>query len=196
MKKLIAILFAALALAANAATLTITPGLSEPLGGEGAIVEAAAFVSATNGATAHLYAVYDVPTYGAAEHVTTNVVESLAWVTNSVVVTNFSTTVTSNYVVNTAFGLTSTNYFTVATNTVESLVPQVSSLVVTTNTVQEVIGFTTVTNDASIASFETGGGDGEVYPQSTLGIYPLAPGARLLFTCDSDPGATVTIFLR
>jgi hypothetical protein len=185
MKKLLAILIAAFAIAANASTLTLTPGLSEPLGGDGALVEAAVLVSTNASATATVQAVYDLPVYGLADVVLTNETATLAWVTNSVVVTNFSTTVTSNYVVTTAYGLTTTNYYTVATNSVAAYVPRPGAPVITTNRVLTVTSTVAVTN--SLFSLTASAGFAETNDVKRC----LAPGARLLLT-----GAPVTIFLR
>ena len=189
-----------IAILAAAITLQLSPGLSEPVGGDGALVEAAALVSTNAGATASLSVVYDVPTWGEVQRVETNATDVLTFVTNSVVVTNFSAFAASSntpYVVSTVYGVSTTNYYTVATNSWTAMEPRPGPSVVTTNTVQEIVGYASVTNDATIASFEVGGGNGEVWPQNgtPYAIYPLAPGARLLFECP-DPAATVTIFLR
>lgn len=196
MKKPLAILVAAIAIAANASTLTLSPGLSAPVGGDGAIVEAAVLVSTNEAAEATLNAIYDIPLYGDVEYVVTNVADVLTCVTNSVVVTNYSPSVTSNYFVTTAYGLVTTNYYTVATNSIPSWVAMPGTPTISTNTVREITGYASVTND--FAHFEMGGGPGPVFPfESNPGyFYPLAPGARILFECDADPAATITIFLR
>ncbi|MBO7688819.1 MAG: hypothetical protein J6V72_20735 [Kiritimatiellae bacterium] len=185
MKKLFAILIAVFSIAANAGTLTLSPGLSEPLGGDGALVEAAVLVSTNASATATVQAVYDLPVYGVAESVSIITNDVLTFVTNSVVVTNFSASVTSNYVVTTAYGLTSTNYYTVATNSVAAYVPRPGAPVITTNRVLTVTSTVAVTN--SLFSLTASSGFAETNDVKRC----LAPGARLLLT-----GAPVTIFLR
>lgn len=185
MKKLLAILVAAFALAASAETLTLSPGLSAPLGGDGARVEAAVLVSTNASATATVQAVYDLPVYGLADVVSTNIYETTGWITNNVVVTNFSMSVTSNFVVSTAYGLTSTNYYTVATNKVAVYVPRPGAPVITTNHIWEVTSTKAVTN--SLFSLTASAGFAETNDVKRC----LAPGARLLLT-----GAPVTIFLR
>lgn len=188
MKKLLAILVAAFALAASAETLTLSPGLSAPLGGDGARVEAAVLVSTNASATATVQAVYDLPVYGLADVVSTNIYETTGWVTNNVVVTNFSAFAASSntpYIVTTAYGLTSTNYYTVATNSVAAYVPRPGAPAITTNRVWDVISTMSVTN--SLISLTASAGFAETNDVKRC----LAPGARLLLT-----GAPVTIFLR
>ena len=174
-----------IAILAAAITLQLSPGLSEPVGGDGARVDAAVLVSTNASATATVQAVYDLPVYGLADVVFTNETATLAWVTNSVVVTNFSTTVTSNYVVTAAYGLTTTNYYTVATNSVAAYVPRPGAPVITTNRVWDVISTMPVTN--SLFSLSASAGFAETNDVKRC----LAPGARLLLT-----GAPVTIFLK
>ncbi len=174
-----------IAILAAAITLQLSPGLSEPVGGDGARVDAAVLVSTNASATATVQAVYDLPVYGLADVVLTNETATLAWVTNSVVVTNFSTTVTSNYVVTAAYGLTTTNYYTIATNSVAAYVPRPGAPVITTNRVLMVTSTVAVTN--SLFSLTASAGFAETNDVKRC----LAPGARLLLT-----GAPVTIFLR
>ena len=185
MKKLFAILIAALALAGVAGTLQLSPGLSEPLGGDGALVEAAVLVSTNASATASVSAVYELPVYAAVERVSVVTNDVLTFVTNSVVVTNFSPSVTSNYVVTTAYGLTTTNYYTVVTNTSTAWVPLPGPVVTITNTTWEATSTMPITN--SLFSITAVGGFGETNDVKRC----LAPGARLLLT-----GAPITIFLR
>lgn len=185
MKKLFAILIAAIAISGVAGTLTLSPGLSEPLGGDGALVEAAVLVSTNASATATVSAVYDLPVYGLADVVSTNIYEMTGWVTNNVVITNYSPSVTSNYVVSTAYGLVTTNYYTVATNKVAVYVPIAGAPVITTNKALAVTSTKPVTN--AIFSLTASAGFAETNDVKRC----LAPGAQLLLT-----GAPVTIFLR
>ena len=185
MKKLFAILIAVFSIAANAGTLQLSPGLSEPLGGDGALVEAAVLVSNNASATATVQAVYDLPVYDVAESVSIITNDVLTFVTNSIVVTNFSASVTSNFVVTTAYGLTSTNYYTVATNTWTAWVPRPGPVVTTTNRTWQAVSTASVTN--ALFSLTASGGYAETNDVNRC----LAPGARLLLT-----GAPITIFLR
>lgn len=185
MKKLLATLIAALALAGVAGTLQLSPGLSEPLGGDGALVEAAVLVSTNASATATVQAVYDLSVYAAVKRVSVITNDVLTFVTNSVVVTNFSASVTSNFVVSTAYGLTTTNYYTVATNTSTAWVPLPGPVVTTTNTTWEAASTVSVTN--SLFSLTAAGGFAETNDVKRC----LAPGARLLLT-----GEPLTLFTR
>lgn len=174
-----------IAILAAAITLQLSPGLSEPVGGGGARVDAAVLVSTNASATATVQAVYELPVYGLADVVFTNVYETAGWVTNNIVLTNFSASVTSNFVVSTVYGLTTTNYYTVATNKVAAYVPIPGAPVITTNHVWAVTSTVAVTN--SLFSLTASGGFAETNDVKRC----LAPGARLLLT-----GAPVTIFLR
>lgn len=185
MKKLLAILIAAFAIAASAETLTLSPGLSAPLGGDGARVEAAVLVSTNASATANVQAVYELPVFAAVERVSVVTNDVLTFVTNSVVVTNFTTNVTSNYFVSTAYGLTTTNYYTVVTNTSTAWLPRPGPVITTTNTTWEATSTVAVTN--SLFSLAASAGFAETNDLQRC----LAPGARLLLT-----GAPVTIFLK
>ena len=186
MKKFL-ILFVALFafFAALAETITVGPGLAAPLGGDGARIESAVLVSTNATATSTVKAVYELPVYGLADVVFTNVYETAGWVTNNIVITNFSASVTSNFVVSTVYGLTTTNYYTVATNKVPAYVPIPGAPVITTNRVWAATSTVAVTNN--LFSLTASGGFAE-----TNGVNRcLAPGARLLLT-----GAPVTIFLK
>lgn len=187
MKKLIAILFLFMlfALAAKAATLTLLPGLSAPLGGDGAIVEAAVIVSTNASATATVKAVYDLPIYSTVERVSTVTNDVLTLVTNSVVERVYSPSVTSNYTVNVVYGIATTNYYNVVTNTTVALLPRPGPVVTITNRTFEVTSSVSVTND--LISLTASGGFAETNDVNRC----LAPGARLLLT-----GETLTIFLK
>ena len=174
-----------IAILAAAITLQLSPGLSEPVGGDGARVDAAVLVSTNATATSNVAAVYDLPVYGLADVVFTNVYETTGWVTNNIVVTNFSASVTSNFVVSTVYGLTTTNYYTVATNKVAAYVAIPGAPVITTNHVWAATSTIAVTND--LFALTASGGFAETNAIDRC----LAPGARLLLT-----GAPVTIFLK
>lgn len=170
---------------ALAETITVGPGLAAPLGGDGARVDAAVLVSTNATATSTVKAVYELPVYGLADFVFTNVYETAGWVTNNIVITNFSASVTSNFVVSTVYGLTTTNYYTVATNKVASYVAIPGAPVITTNRVWAATSTVAVTNN--LFALTASGGFAETNAIDRC----LAPGARLLVT-----GAPVTIFLK
>lgn len=65
-----------IAILAAAITLQLSPGLSEPVGGDGARVDAAVLVSTNATATATVAAVYDLPVLGTVEAVVTNFAET------------------------------------------------------------------------------------------------------------------------
>ena len=177
-----------IALLAAAITLQLSPGLSEPVGGDGARVDAAVLASTNATATASVAAVYDLPEYGNVESVVTNWTDVLSFTTNSVAVTNYSAVAASSnapYVISTAYGIAVTNYYTVATNSWTSWEPVPVVAGVATNVAIGVTGYKSVTN--ALFSLAASGGFAE-----TNGVNRcLAPGARLQLT--GDP---VTIFLR
>jgi hypothetical protein len=172
------------ALAAKAATLTLSPGLT-PVGGDGAIVEAAALVSTNATATATVMAVYALPVYSPVERVTVVTNDVLTLVTNSVVERVFSPSVTSNFTVNVVYGVATTNYYNVVTNTTVALLPRPGPVVALTNLTVEVTSTVCVTND--LFSLTASGGFAETNNVNRC----LLPGARLLLT-----GSPLTIFLR
>ena len=177
-----------IAILAAAITLQLSPGLSEPVGGDGARVDAAVLVSTNATATANVAAVYDLPVYGNVQTVVTNYTDVLSFTTNSVVVTNFSAFAASSntpYIVSTVYGVTSTNDYTVATNTWTSLEPVPMILDIETNNVLGVTGVISVTN--ALFSLTASGGFAETNDVNRC----LAPGARLQLT-----GSGVTVFLR
>ena len=177
-----------IAILAAAITLQLSPGLSEPVGGDGARVDAAVLVSTNATATSNVAAVYDLPVYGTVQTVVTNYTDVLTFTTNSVVVTNFSAFAASSntpYIVSTVYGIATTNYYTVATNSWTSWepVPVVSGIA--TNNVLGVTSYKPVTN--ALFSLTAANGFAE-----TNGVNRcLAPGARLQLA-----GSAVTIFLR
>lgn len=177
-----------IAILAAAITLQLSPGLSEPIGGDGARVDAAVLVSTNATATAAVAAVYDLPVYGTVQTVVTNWTDVLSYTTNSVVVTNLSAiaeSTNSPYIVSTVYGIATTNYYTVATNSWTSWepVPVVAGLA--TNNTIGVTGYKPVTN--ALFTLTASGGFAE-----TNGVNRcLAPGARLQLT-----GSGVTIFLK
>lgn len=177
-----------IAILAAAITLQLSPGLSAPVGGDGARVDAAVLVSTNATATATVAAVYDLPVLGTVEAVVTNFAETLVFTTNSVVVTNFSAVAASSntpYIVSTVYGVATTNYYTVATNTWTSWVSRPVVAGVATNRTIGVTGYVSVTN--ALFSLTAAGGFAE-----TNGIGRcLAPNARLQLT-----GEPVTIFLK
>lgn len=185
MKKLLAILIAAFAFAADASTLTLSPGLSAPLGGDGALVEAAVLVSTNASATASVSAVYELPVYSAVERVSVVTNDVLTCVTNAVVTREWSYNVTSNYTVDVIYGLTTTNYWNIITNQVVAYEPRPGAVVTTTNVTIEATSSVAVTN--ALLSLSASSGFAE-----TNGVDRcIAPGARLLLT-----GEPLTIFLR
>ncbi len=177
-----------IAILAAAITLQLSPGLSQPVGGDGARVDAAVLVSTNATATASVAAVYDLPVYGPVQTVATNWTETLAFTTNSVVVTNFSAIAASSntpYVVSTVYGIATTNYYTVATNSWTGWAPVPTIAGIATNDAVGVTGYVSVTN--ALFSLTASGGFAE-----TNGVNRcLAPGARLVLT--GDP---LTIFLK
>ncbi len=177
-----------IAILAAAITLQLSPGLSEPVGGDGARVDAAVLVSTNASATAAVAAVYDLPVYGTVQTVVTNYTDVLTFTTNSVVVTNFSAIAASSntpYIVSTVYGIATTNYYTVATNSWTSWEPVPVVAGIATNNVLGVTSYKPVTN--ALFTLTASGGFAE-----TNGVNRcLAPGARLLLT-----GAPVTIFLK
>ncbi len=177
-----------IAILAAAITLQLSPGLSEPVGGDGARVDAAVLVSTNATATAAVAAVYDLPVYGTVQTVVTNWTDILTFTTNSVVVTNFSAIAASSntpYIVSTVYGIATTNYYTVATNSWTSWQPvPVVSGIATNNTIG-VTSYKPVTN--ALFSLTASGGFAETNDVDRC----LAPGARLSLT-----GSAVTIFLR
>ena len=177
-----------IAILAAAITLQLSPGLSEPVGGDGARVDAAVLVSTNATATATVAAVYDLPVLGTVEAVVTNFSVALYLTTNSVVVTNFSAVAASSntpYIVSTVYGVATTNYYTVATNTWTRYEPRAVVAGIETNRTLGVTGYIPVTN--ALFSLTAAGGFAE-----TNGVGRcLAPGARLLLT-----GSEVTIFLK
>lgn len=188
MKKLLFLLFLLFLLPAlfiHAATLSLSPGLSAPLGGDGAIVEAAVLVSTNDTATASVSAVYELPVYSPVERVTVVTNDVLTCVTNPVVERVWSYNVTSNYTVNVIYGIATTNYWNIITNNVVAYVPRPGSVVTTTNVTLEVTSSVAVTN--ALLSLTAASGFAETNSVSRC----LAPGARLLLT-----GAPLTIFLK
>ena len=185
MKKTILILIAALAFIGYAGTLQLSPGLSAPVGGDGALVEAAVLVSTNASATASVSAVYELPVYSAVESVVVITNDVLTCVTNDVVTREWSYNVTSNYTVDVVYGITTTNYWNYVTNSVVAYEPRPGTVVTTTNVTIEATSTVAVTND--LLSISADGGFGE-----TNGVGRcLAPGARLLLT-----GEPITIFLK
>ena len=185
MKKLLLTLVAATAFIGYAGTLQLSPGLSAPVGGDGALVEAAVLVSTNASATASVSAVYELPVYSAVERVSVVTNDVLTCVTNAVVTREWSYNVTSNYTVDVIYGVTTTNYWNYVTNNVVAYVPRPGPVVTTTNLTVEVTSTVAITN--ALFSLTASGGYAE-----TNGVGRcLAPGARLLLT-----GAPVTIFLR
>ncbi len=177
-----------IAILAAAITLQLSPGLSEPVGGDGARVDAAVLVSTNATATANVAAVYDLPVYGTVRTVVTNYIDVLAFTTNSVVVTNFSAFAASSntpYIVSTVYGLTTTNYYTVATNSWTSWEPVPVVAGIATNNTIGVTSYKPVTN--ALFSLTASGGFAETNDVNRC----LAPGARLQLT-----GSGVTVFLK
>lgn len=113
-----------IALLAAAITLQLSPGLSQPVGGDGARVDAAVLVSTNATATASVAAVYDLPVYGEVATVSVVTNDVLTCVTNAVVSREWSPNVTSNYTVDVVYGLTTTNYWNYVTNNVVAYVPR------------------------------------------------------------------------
>lgn len=185
MKKLLLTIVAAFALVGHAGTLQLSPGLSEPVGGDGAIVYAAVLVSTNASATASVSAVYELPVFAAVERVSVVTNDVLTFVTNSVVVTNYSSSVTSNYTVSAVYGQAVTNYYTVATNTATAWEPRPGPVVTTTNVTIEATSTVAATN--ALLSLSASSGFAETNGLNRC----LAPGARLLLT-----GAPLTIFLK
>ena len=174
-----------IALLAAAIALQLSPGLSQPVGGDGARVDAAVLVSTNATATASVSAVYELPVYSPVEHVTVVTNDILTVVTNAVVKREWSYNVTSNYTVDVVYGIATTNYWNITTNSVVAYVPRPGPVVTTTNLTVEVTSTVSVTND--LFSLTASGGFAE-----TNGVNRcLAPGARLLLT-----GAPLTIFLK
>jgi hypothetical protein len=177
-----------IAILAAAITLQLSPGLSEPVGGDGARVDAAVLVSTNATATANVAAVYNLPVYGTVQTVVTNWTDILTFTTNSVVVTNFSAIAASSntpYIVSTVYGVATTNYYTVATNSWTSWEPTPVVAGIATNNVLGVTGYKPVTN--ALFSLTAANGFAETNNVNRC----LAPGARLSLT-----GSAVTIFLR
>lgn len=177
-----------IAILAAAITLQLSPGLSEPVGGDGARVDAAVLVSTNATATANVAAVYDLPVYGTVQTVVTNWTDILTFTTNSVVVTNFSAFAASSntpYIVSTVYGIATTNYYTVATNSWTSWEPVSVVAGIATNNVLGVTSYKPVTN--ALFSLTASGGFAETNDVNRC----VAPGARLQLT-----GSAVTIFLR
>ena len=177
-----------IAILAAAITLQLSPGLSEPVGGDGARVDAAVLVSTNATATAAVAAVYDLPVYGTVQTVVTNYTDVLTFTTNSVVVTNFSAFAASSntpYIVSTVYGIATTNYYTVATNSWTSSEPVPVVAGIATNNTIGVTSYKPVTN--ALFTLTASGGFAETNAIDRC----LAPGARLLVT-----GAPVTIFLK
>ena len=185
MKHLLALIALVFALISYSATLTLSPGLSAPLSGDGAIVEAAVIVSTNASATATVKAVYDLPIYSTVERVLTVTNDVLTLVTNSVVERVYSPSVTSNYTVNVVYGIATTNYYNVVTNTTVALLPRPGPVVTVTNRTFEVTSTVSVTND--LISLTASGGFAETNGLTRC----LAPGAKLLLT-----GSPLTIFLK
>lgn len=181
------ILFVALFafLAALAETLTVGPGLADPIGESGARVESAVLVSTNATATASVKAVYELPVYSPVRHVTVTTNDVLVCVTNDVVVREWSYNVTSNYTVDVVYGQSTTNYWNIITNKVVAYEPRPGTVTTTTNTTLDVTSFVNVTND--LFSLTASGGFAETNDVNRC----LAPGARLLVT-----GAPVTIYLK
>ena len=185
MKKLLLILLVILAFIGHAATLQLSPGLSAPVGGDGALVEAAVLVSTNASATASVSAVYELPVYSAVERVTVVTNDVLTVVTNAIVKREWSYNVTSNYTVDVVYGLATTNYWNIITNNVVAYEPRPGTVVTTTNVTLEVTSTVTLTN--ALLSLTAASGFAE-----TNGVARcLAPGARLLLT-----GEPLTIFLK
>jgi hypothetical protein len=177
-----------IAILAAAITLQLSPGLSEPVGGDGARVDAAVLVSTNATATASVAAVYDLPVYGSVQSVVTNWTEILSFTTNSVVVTNFSAIAASSntpYIVSTVYGIATTNYYTVVTNSWTSYAPVPVVASIETNDSVGVTSTISVTN--ALFSLTASSGFAETNNVARC----LAPGARLSLT-----GSPVTIFLR
>lgn len=185
MKKLLFLLFLLLSLFSYAATLSLSPRLSAPLGGDGAIVEAAVLVSTNDSATASVSAVYELPVYSPVQHVTVVTNDILTVVTNAVVKREWSYNVTSNYTVDVVYGVATTNYWNITTNNVVAYVARPGPVVTTTNTTLEVTSTMSVTN--ALLSLTAASGFAETNDVGRC----LAPGARLLLT-----GEPLTIFLR
>ena len=185
MKKLLLILLVIFAFVGHAATLQLSPGLSAPLGDDGARVEAAVLVSTNATATASVSAVYDLPIYSTVEVVTVTTNDVLTCATNNVVVREWSYNVTSNYTVDVVYGHATTNYWNIITNNVVAYEPRPGPVVTTTNLTVEVTSTVSVTT--ALLSLTASGGFAE-----TNGVNRcLAPGARLHLT-----GEPVTIFLK
>lgn len=185
-----------IALAAIVA-VNLQPGLNAPSTDGAARVEAAVLVSTNATATASVAAVYEVPTYGNVQHVTTLTNEVLTLTTQTVVGTNETLAVTDLYTISTnptdrvtslyevttdAAGLSQTNYLYIATNyftvwtnsyPVTVLTPNV---VYETNTVWELTGSKPVTNE--LFSLTASGGYAETNDVDRW----IATPARLLLT--------------
>ena len=185
MRKLLFLFSLLLALFSYSATLSLSPGLSAPVGGDGALVEAAVLVSTNASATASVSAVYELPVYSAVESVVVTTNDVLTCVTNDVVIREWSYNVTSNFTVDVVYGIPTTNYWNYVTNSVVAYEPRPGTVVTTTNVTIEATSTVAVTND--LLSISASGGFGE-----TNGVGRcLAPGARLLLT-----GEPLTIFFR
>ena len=102
MKKLITVTCYLFAVAASAATLRLSPGLSAPDVADGVRLDAAVLVSTNATATAQVAAVYELPEYGTVESVT--------------VVTNDHYVLSTNVVIGTNSTLEVTDLYTLATN--------------------------------------------------------------------------------
>ena len=180
MKKLILIFLIALTFAAcyGEATMQLKPGLTAPGIVDGSRLDAAALLSTNATATATVSAVYELPVYGEVEVVTTNTAYYYVTVTNTVIETNATTTVTDIYTVVTNSGVVATNYYEVATNSYPVNV-NTPSVTMVTNRLIDVIGTVAITN--SLISLTASGG----YAETNRVDRWIYPGARLLVNGES-----------
>ena len=206
MKKLFTITFYLFAVAASAATLRLSPGLSAPGVADGARLDAAVLVSTNAVATAQVAAVYELPVYGDVETVSTNTHAHYVLSTNIVIGTNGTYQATDLYtlstnptyqvtdlytlatntagVVETNYLYIATNYFTVWTNSYEIMVNR-PTVTIATNRTWDVVDMIPVTNDLFTLTASAG------YAETNRVDRWIAPGARLLLT-----GESVTLFFR
>ncbi len=205
MKKLLTVTCYLFAVAASAATLRLSPGLSPLDVADGVRLDAAVLVSTNATATAQVAAVYELPEYGTVESVTVVTNDHYVLSTNVVIGTNATLDVTGLYtlatnptdqvtdlynvttnagIVATNYLYIATNYWTVWTNSWPVMVnrPTVSTL---TNRITDVTGYKPITNE--LFSLTAEGGYAET---NAINRWLVSP-ARLLLI--GDP---VTLIFR